>query len=82
MHNIDYSVCTVVQAITQRVDAGKTSVINRLAYTGLRDANCKDDDTEPLDNLHSLLEESHACSPNPCTSHGRETMMVVVALIL
>ena len=32
------------------------------------------DDTELLDNLHSLLKESSASRPNPSTSHGRETI--------
>jgi hypothetical protein len=54
------------------VDALKDSIINNLAYAGLRNANCKDDDTEVLDNLHSLLKESSASRPNPSTSHGRE----------
>jgi len=63
------------------VDALKTSVINGLAYTGLCNANCEGDDTE-LDNLHSFLKESPATPPNPFTSHSRETMMVLVGLIL
>ena len=29
------------------------------------------DDTELLDNLHSLPKESSASRPNPSTSHGR-----------
>ena len=56
----------------QFVDALKTSIINGLAYTRLRNANCEGDDTELLDNLHSLLKESSASRPNPSTSHGRE----------
>jgi len=47
-------------AVGQFVDALKTSIINGLAYTGLRNANCEGDDTELLDNLHSLLKESSA----------------------
>jgi hypothetical protein len=43
-------------------------------YTGLRNASCEGDDTELLDNLHSLLKESSASQPNPFTSHGRETI--------
>ena len=68
-------VCTVVQTITQFVDALKTSIISGLAYTGLHNANCVGDDTELLDNLHSLLKESSASRPNPSTSHGRETLL-------
>ena len=60
--------------VGQFVDALKTSIINGLAYTGLRNANCEGDDTELLDNLHSLLKESIASRPNPSTSHGRETI--------
>ena len=55
----------------QFVEALKTSI---LAYTGLRNSNCEVDDTELLDNLHSLLKESSASRPNPSTSHGRETI--------
>ena len=61
--------------VGQFVDAVKTSIINGLAYTGLRNANCEGDDTELLDNLHSLLKESSASRPNPSTSHGRETIL-------
>ena len=52
----------------------KASIINGLAYTGLRNANCEGDDTELLDDLHSLLKESSASQPNPSTSHVRETI--------
>jgi hypothetical protein len=58
--------------VGQFVDALKTRIINGLAYTGLRYANCDGDDSELLDNLHSLLKESSASRPNPSTSHGRE----------
>jgi len=58
----------------QFVDALKTSIINGLVYTGPRNANCEGDDTELLDNIHSLLKESSASRPNPSTSHGRETI--------
>jgi hypothetical protein len=60
--------------VGQFVDVLKTSIVNGLAYTGLHNANCEGDDTELLDNLHSLLKESSACRPNPSTSHGRETL--------
>jgi hypothetical protein len=60
--------------VGQFVDALKTRIINGLAYTGLRNANCEGDDTEFLDYLHSLLKESSASRPNPSTSHGRETI--------
>jgi len=56
------------------VVALKTNIINGLAYAGLRNANCEDDDTELLDNLHSLRKESSASRPNPSTSHGRKTI--------
>jgi hypothetical protein len=56
----------------QFVDALKT-IINGLAYTGLRNANCEHDDTELLDNLHSFLKESHATSSSPSTSHSADT---------
>ena len=42
--------------VEQFVDALKTSIINGLVYTGLHNANCEGVDTEPLDNLHSLLK--------------------------
>ena len=61
-------------AVGQFADALKASIINGLAYTGLRNANCEGDDTELLGNLHSLLKESSASRPNPSTSHGRETL--------
>jgi len=60
--------------VGQFADALKASIINGLAYTGLRNANCEGDDTELLDNLHSFLKESSASRPNPSTSHGRETI--------
>ena len=60
--------------VGQFVDALKTSIINGLAYTGLRNANCELDDTELLGNLHSFLKESHATSPNPSTSHSADTL--------
>jgi hypothetical protein len=60
--------------VGQFVDALKTSIINGLAYTGLRNANWEGDDTELLDDLHSLLKESSASRPNPSTSHGREAI--------
>jgi len=72
--------------VGQFVDAMMTSIINGLAYTGLRNANCEGDDTEHLDNLHFLLKESTASQPNPLTSHdvtmGGPFMMVLVALAL
>ena len=51
--------------VGQFVDALKTSIINGLAYKGLRNANCEGDDTKLLDNLHSfsrnllLLDQIH-----------------------
>jgi len=68
--------------VGQFVNTLKTSINNGLVYKGLRNANCEGDDTELLDNLHSLLKESIASQPNPSTSHGTETMMVCVALTL
>jgi len=32
------------------------------------------DNTELLVSLHSFLKESHASTPSPSTSHGRETL--------
>jgi len=58
----------------QFADALKTSIINGPAYIGLRNANCEDDDTELLNNIHYLLKESSSSRPNPSTSHGRETL--------
>ena len=60
----------------QFVDALKTSIINCHAYTGLCSANCEGDDTELLNNKHSLLKESCASRPNPSTSHCKETLHV------
>jgi hypothetical protein len=42
--------------VGQFVDALQTSIINGLDYTVLRNANWDGDDTELLDNLHSLLK--------------------------
>ena len=56
--------------VGQFVDALKTNIINGLAYKGLHNANCEGDDTELLDNLHSLLKESSASRPNLPTCHG------------
>ena len=58
--------------VGQFVDALKTSIINGLAYTGLRNANCESDDTDLLDDLNLLLKESSASRTNASTSHGRE----------
>jgi hypothetical protein len=58
--------------VGQFVVALKTSIINGLEYTGLRNANCEGDETEFLYNLHFLLKESSASRPNPFTSQGRE----------
>jgi hypothetical protein len=52
----------------------KTSIINGLVYTGLHNANWEGDDTDLLDNLHSLLKESSASRPNPSATHGRQTL--------
>jgi hypothetical protein len=60
--------------VGQFIDALKTSIIIGLAYTGLRNENCESDDTELLDDLHFLLNESSASRPNPSTSHGREAI--------
>jgi len=60
--------------VGQFVDALKTSIMNGLAYTGLRNANCEGVDTERLDNLHFLLKESSASRPNPTTSDSRATL--------
>ena len=57
-------------SVGQFLDALKASIINGLSCTGLRNANCEGDDTELLDNLHSLLKESAASRPNPLTSHS------------
>jgi len=60
------------RTVGQFVDALKTGIINGFVYTGLCNANCKGDDPELLDNLHSLLKESSAYQPNPSAS--RETI--------
>jgi hypothetical protein len=60
--------------VGQFVDGLKTSIIDGLAYTGLCNTNCEDDDdNELLDNLHSFLKESYSYPSNPPTRHGRET---------
>jgi hypothetical protein len=64
------------------VDALKTNIISNLEYSGLQNANCEGDDTELLDNLYPFLKESSASQSNPSINHGRETMMVSVALVL
>ncbi|XP_023725513.1 uncharacterized protein LOC111874333 [Cryptotermes secundus] len=48
--------------VGQFVDALKTSIINGLAFKGLREINCEDDGATLLDNLHSLLREPEAAS--------------------
>ena len=58
----------------QFVDALKTIIINGLAYTFLCNANCEGDDTELLDDLHSLLKKCSSSRPNPSTSHGSESI--------
>jgi len=58
----------------QFADALKTSIINGPAYIGLRNANCEDDDTELLNNIHYLLKKSSSSRTNLPTSHGRETL--------
>jgi len=61
--------------VGQFVNALKTSIINGLVYTGLRNANCEGDDSENLVNLHSFPKESCASPQNPSTSHrGKETL--------
>jgi hypothetical protein len=59
--------------VGQFVDALKTSIINGLAFRGLRGTNCKEDDASLLDNLHSLLREPEASPSDPSISHIRET---------
>jgi hypothetical protein len=60
-------------SVGQFVDALKTSIINGLAFRGLRGTNCEDDGTTLLDDLHSLLRAPDASSPYPATSHDKET---------
>jgi hypothetical protein len=60
--------------VGQYVDALKSGIISGFAYTVMRNANCEGDDTEILDDLHSLLKESSASRPNPSTSHGSEAI--------
>ena len=52
----------------------KTNIISGLLFTDLRNANCEGDDIELLDYLHTFLKDYHASSPNPPTSHGKETL--------
>jgi hypothetical protein len=59
--------------VGQFVDALKTSIINGLAFRGLRGTNCEEDDTSVLDNLHSLLRGPDASPSDPSTRHSRET---------
>jgi hypothetical protein len=57
----------------QFVDALKTSIVNGLAFRGLRNTNCEDDNTEILDNLRTFLGESDASSSHPSTNNGTGT---------
>jgi hypothetical protein len=59
--------------VGQFVDAQKTGIINGLAIIGLCGRNCEDDGATVLDNLQSFLRAPDASSPNPSTSHGKET---------
>lgn len=59
--------------VGQFVDALKTSIINGLAFRGLRGTNCEEDGVSLLDNLHSLLRGPDASTPDPSTSHTGET---------
>jgi hypothetical protein len=58
--------------VGQFLDALKTSIINGLAFSGLRGTNCEDDGTPLLDDLHLLLKVSDASTPIPSTSHSME----------
>jgi hypothetical protein len=59
--------------VGQFVDALKTSIISGLTFRGLYQANCEDDGASLLDNLQTLLRAPDALSPNPSTSHGKES---------
>jgi hypothetical protein len=59
--------------VGQFVDAPKTSIMNALAIRGLCGTNCGDDGAIILNILQSFLREPDASSPNPSTSHGKET---------
>jgi hypothetical protein len=65
--------CNNNPTVWQFVDALKTSIINGLAFRGLCGTNCEDDGVTVLYNLQSLLRAPEASSPNPSTSHGKET---------
>jgi hypothetical protein len=64
-------------SVGQFEDALKTSIINGLAFRGLCGSNCEGDDANLLDNLQSSFKAPDASSPNPSTSHGKETPDVV-----
>ena len=57
----------------QLVNALKTSIINGLAFRGLRKTNCKDDKTELVHNIDSFLEESDASPLHPSINCGTGT---------
>jgi hypothetical protein len=59
--------------VGQFVGALKTNISSGLAFRGLGETNCKDDGSTYLDNLQSFLRAPDASSPNPSTSHGKET---------
>jgi hypothetical protein len=59
--------------VKQFVDALKTSIVNGLAFRGLCETNFENDGATLLENLQSLLRAPDASSPNPSTSHGKET---------
>jgi hypothetical protein len=59
--------------VGQFVDALKSSIISGAAFRGLCETNSEDDDAALLHSLQSLLRTPNAASPNPSTSHNKET---------
>jgi hypothetical protein len=58
--------------VRQFVDNLKISIIiSGLAFSGLHDTNCKDDNIGLLDDLHSSFSASDASPFNPSTNQGR-----------
>jgi hypothetical protein len=68
-----YSVSNNNSTVGLFVDALKTSIISGLAFRGVCETNCEDDGATLLNNLQSLLRAPDATSPNPSSSHGKET---------
>jgi hypothetical protein len=63
--------------VGQFVDDLNPSIISGLAFRGMCESNCEDDDATLLDNLQSLLKAPDATSQNPSPVHDKKTLDAV-----